>query len=649
MENFNCTTPQVEEEQRLYENLRNWDDEIINQKMEDLGIPNVKLSSKRKYILGMCDTLANIDTKKFFLRNSDFMEIVGISKTPFIETIKYFSKLGIIKRISGVRGTASQYKFYEKNLKKLPLEDQTLNGKNNQTLNDVSASVPSVSSEYSLVKRSGGKQSIEDQTPHTQSHTQSHLQEQYEEGLIMNKIDNNKMEELFNKFITSIDFNIIKELNEKLDKISTSIDNNTRVQSEVITKLIEIKTLQEENNKLQESLNKEVTVTTNGKETNHSSSTSIEDKILSHQLDVVSDNPIKDNAWKQEQQKKALQEARQEQSQKIDTKTTVQENNSNEGETNYVLKKLDNLKNGWIEKINTVTTEEQLFEYSDSSLHQFSDFAKIHVGFQRESDKTFKELQPLFEAKYNQFQSNKETTPKTENCEEKKETTTEPNTANSKNVEVPKTDTPNDKEKTQEEIDKEFENETSSMFLTDTKQTVSTKKSEEVKFPETKVIPLREGEEKRQLQELVDNQTLNVLLEGYCATDNKKYKEILTEIRKVITKGNYPKRVVQAYLREIESKGYYCNTQDAMKPLEDTKEEKETTAETTSTPKGDSLEKFKESLDNIEKNVEENGNQLPFGNNPKSNHQDVDESNCYQSEEEKMAMACSCSYFNTKT
>ena len=119
MENFNCTTPQVEEEQRLYENLRNWDDEIINQKMEDLGIPNVKLTSKRKYILGMIDTLADINTKKFFLRNSDFMEIAKISKTPFVETIKYFSKLGIIKRESGVRGKASQYKFNEKNLKKL--------------------------------------------------------------------------------------------------------------------------------------------------------------------------------------------------------------------------------------------------------------------------------------------------------------------------------------------------------------------------------------------------------------------------------------------------------------------------------------------------------------------------------------------------
>ena len=178
MENIqiNGAAPQVEEEQKLYENLRNWDDEIINQKMEDLGIRNVKLTSKRKYILGMIDTLADVNTKKFFLRNSDFMEIAKISKTPFVETIKYFSKLGIIKRESGVRGKASQYKFNEKNLKKLPMKNQTLIEKTDQTLNCVSDSVPSVSSEYSLGKGSGEKQSVENRPP--QSHTQPHSNSQ---------------------------------------------------------------------------------------------------------------------------------------------------------------------------------------------------------------------------------------------------------------------------------------------------------------------------------------------------------------------------------------------------------------------------------------------------------------------------------------
>ena len=422
---------------------------------------------------------------------------------------------------------------------------------------------------------------------------------------------------------------------------------------------IEIENLKEENNKLQERLNK-VTVTTNGKETSHSPSTSIEDKILSHSLDVVTKHPTKDKAWKQEQQKKALQEAKQEQSPKIDTKTTAVENNSKEGERNYALKKLENdLIKPFKEMIINTKNYEKLMKAQEEFVKSVNKFYTVHqdeitlsdikpftnelrIVFQQKEE----ELEPKVNTKIekqednskegetnsNRFQSNKETTPKTENCEEKKETTAEPSTANSKNIEVANLETSNNKETQEKQIDEE----------------VSTKKSEEVKFPETKVIPLREGEEKRQFQELVDNQTLNQMLESY--SEKRNFDEILTEIRKAITKGNYPKKIVNAYIEYAwHTYTFDCEVQDAMKPLEDTKEEKETTAETTSTPKGDSLEKFKESLDNIEKNAEENGNQLPFGNNPKSNHQDVDESNCYQSEEEKMAMACSCSYFNTKT
>ena len=423
------------------------------------------------------------------------------------------------------------------------------------------------------------------------------------------------------------------------------------------------------------------------------------DKILSHSLDVVTKHPTKDKAWKQE---KALQETtKQEQSPKVDTKTTVVENDSNNDEKNYVLKKLEceiikpfkssiiNAKNyeklmktqedicDVVENFYTVHKDvitisdikpfsnelRTVFQQKEEELQQKTNInepsSKSNGEVQVEEDNTnslqqnpskeeTKETTAVEnsskedEAKYNQFQSNKETTPKTENCEEKKETTAEPSTANSKNIEVSKTDTPNDKEKTQEELDKELDKTVSSMFLTDTNQAVSTKKSEEVKFPETKVIPLREGEEKRQFQELVDNTTINQMLESYSALDKVKYEEILTEIRKTVTKGNYPQRIVQAYLNAIEYKGYYCNIQNAMKPLEDTIE---VTVTATSTPKRDSIEEFiKDKVDNIEKNVKECGDELPFGNKPKSNHQDVEESNCYQSEVEKIAMAATCSY-----
>ena len=80
-----------------------------------------------------------------------------------------------------------------------------------------------------------------------------------------------------------------------------------------------------------------------------------------------------------------------------------------------------------------------------------------------------------------------------------------------------------------------------------------------------------------------------------------------------------------------------------MKPIEITNDDALTT--TTSTPKGDSFEEFiKDKVDNIKKNAEENGSELPFGKNPKSRYQEDDESNCYQSEEEKAAMSSSSSY-----
>ena len=728
---INVESPQVEEEQKLYENLRNWDDEIINQKMEDLGIPNVKLTSKRKYILGMIDTLADINTKKFFLRNSDFMEIAKISKTPFVETIKYFSKLGIIKRESGVRGKASQYKFNEKNLKKLPMKNQTLIEKTDQTLNGVSSSVPSVSSEYSLGKGSGEKQSFENRPPQSQTHSQLHQQlqlqqnsysdsqlhqqlqlqqnsysqlqehEQIQDGLVMNNIDNTLMEELLNK---------VNELYEKVDSIYNLINDDRRVQSEVNRKLVEgikklhisisssrnsnetVSSITTNNKEVQASVNKETTVTTKCKERDTSSSTI--DKIMSFQVRSLTE---------QEQQTRKLQEASK-QTSESNTKVTVVKNNSNDGERNYVLQKLDNLKNCWIEKIKTVTTEEQLYEYSKESLYQFSDFAKIHIEFQKESDETFKELQSFFKEKYNQFQFNNETTTKSntnepssngngivkseenntkdseqnnsneetveatdvetspkeeetdntrfqhnsetstdsENCKEKETATAEPNAVESNKVQVSETDTPNCEEKSQEELDKEFEKETSTMFLiNDSKKTVQDKKVEEVQFPKKEKIVLNE-EEQKQFQELVNNQAINGLLKDYSAADVDKYEVIKKELRKVITIGKYQESAVQAYLNELEDRCYFCNLEDVTVPLEITNYDTLTT--TASTPKECSIEEFKESLDNIENNVKECGDNLPFGNNPKSRYQEDDESNCYQSEEEKAAMSSSSSY-----
>lgn len=692
---------QEEQTREIFDELRGWNDDDFNEAFQELEIENCNISTEKKKLLVMLNMLDGVKQKGwFFATNQLLCELSGMKDRTLTRTKKYFKDLKIINFRRGCKEHSTDYKFNRKNIINLPkIKCGVLPNKSGDSPIVKSGIRNSISDSYQ-VQHATFFNTIENGVPYTDTYTEKYSnsnsetyskKEPYTDSNTdnnINKKDNNIMDNLINILIEN-NKELIENINRNNKELTTSIlslknGNETNLSIETYKKEIEekdnlIKTLQDEINKIQDEVStlvekKDIEIenlktrlnnsieyfkkisqyipnelrTTNGKETNHSSSTSIESKIISHSLDVVTKYPTKDKAWKQEQQEKALQEAKQEQSPKVDTKTTVQENNSKEGERNYVLKKLDNLKNGWIEKINTVTTEEQLYEYSNESLYQFSDFAKIHVEFQKESDETFKELQQLFEAKYNQFQSNKETTPKAENCEEKKETTAEPNTANSKNVEVSKTDTPNDKEKTQEEIDKEFEKETSSMFLTDTKQAVSTKKSEEVKFPETKVIPLREGEEKRQFQELVDNQTLNRLLKDY--SEKRNFDEIITEIRKAITKGNYPKKIVNAYIEYAwHTYTFDCEVQDAMKPLEDTKEEKETTAETNSTPKGDSLDEFlKDKVDNIKKNAEENGNELPFGKNPKSRYQDVDESNYYQSEEEKVAMSATCSYDETQ-
>ena len=704
---------QVEDEQKLYENLRNWDDEIINQKMEDLGIPNVKLTSKRKYILGMIDTLADINTKKFFLRNSDFMEIAKISKTPFVETIKYFSKLGIIKRESGVRGKASQYKFNEKNLKKLPLKNQTLIEKTDQTLNGVSCSVSSVSSEYGLGKGSGEKQSVENQPPHTQSqpHTQPHsnsqlqlqpnsysqLQEheQVQDDLVNNNIDNTLMEELLNK---------VNELYEKVDSIYNLINDDRRVQSEVNRKLLEgikklhssisssrnsketVSSITSNNKEVQASVNKEATVTTNCKEIDTSSSTSTLDKIMSFQVKSLEE---------QEQQTRKLQEASK-QTSEANTNTRVIDKYM-EGERQETIKKLEcEITKPFISSIVHANSYENLLKIKKDFKNEFnkcytthqdvlnkSDVDHLIDKFYEAYDKKEKELKQEHSSNSNgivqseenntkdseqkpsndetveatdvetspkedetdntRFQHKDKTSTDSENCQEKEDSTAEPSTVESNKVQVSETYTPNCEEKSQEELDKEFEKETSTMFLIDdSKKTIQDKKVEEVQFPKTEKIILN-NEEQKQFQELVNNQAINAVLNKYAVERN--FEEILTEIRKAVTRGKYQERVVKAYIDYTwNTYTFDCNVQDAMKPIEITNDDTTFTT-TVSTPKGDSFEEFiKDKVDNIRKNAEENGSKLPFGKNPKSRYQEDDESNCYQSEEEKAAMSSSSSY-----
>ena len=692
IENFstNCTAPQVEEEHKLYEHLRNWDDEIINQKMEDLGIPNVKLTQKRKYILGMIDSLADIDTKRFFLRNSDFMEIANISKAPFMEAIKYFSKLGIIKRESGVRGKASEYKFNEKNLKKLPLKNQTLIGKKNQTLNGVSPSVLGDSSEYGLGKGSGQKQLLKNQPPHTHTHIQSHLQlqeqlhqqlysqEQMKElGLILS--DNNaKLIESINTIVQAI-VNTKDETIEELKKISTSIDNITRVQSEHNTKLDKLFELIEDNNKSLNELQVKLqsssmdnngnsngvvqsTIDTNDKvdnthiesssvkseynsndinesssnsfgEVKDSSSSNFDDRIMSYQLGLASSNPIKDRAWKREQQKK------------LNTKTASKSNvgivqESNSSERSYTLNKLrkeivepfkwmisnindygklDKAENDFYNAVNKLYSNHSNV-IAKSEIEPFIDEVRTVIQ-QKEEELTPKTdtnetpskssvgiVQDSTKEVDKRFHTEEKTAPKAETSEEKEESTAEPSTAYCKTTEVPKADTLNSKEE-QEKLDEEVDDAASSIFLECNSEKTQTKKSEDVEFPKVEQIALRD-EEQKQLQELKDNEIIKPLLENFTNvrfTDKGAFEKILMEIRKAVTDGNYNKKVVQAFLDfSYATYMFDCNLEDAMKPIEGIKDD---TAETPSDEENRSVDDVMKSFPKTDKRLKEDDDQ----------------------------------------
>lgn len=536
--------------------------------------------------------------------------------------------------------------------------------------------------------------------------------EQYEDkeqdidkdGLVMN---NTRIEELLIKLIEKVD-NYYNSLNGKIDNISNSMNDDRRVQSEVNRKFLEgikklhssisssrnsketVSSITSNNKEVQASVNKEATVTTNCKERDTSSSTL--DKIMSFQVRSLTE---------QEQQTRKLQEASK-QTSESNTNVTVVENNSNNGERNYVFKKLDceiikpfnssivnaesycklmKIQEDFADVVkkyydihkDVITSSEMnsiidnvktLFQQKEEELQQAVNnnepSSKSNGIVQSEENNTKEseqkpsndetvevtdvETNPKEEETDNtRFQHDDKTSTDSESCQDKETATAEPNAVESKNVQVSKTDTPNSEEKSQEELDKEFDKQTSTMFLIDdSKKTVQAKQVEEVQFPKKEKIVLS-SEEQKQFQELVNNQTINGLLKDYSAADVDKYEVIKNELRKVITRCKYQEIVVQAYLNELEDRCYFCNLEDVTVPLESTKEDEVTT--TAPTPKEGSIEEFlKDKADNIKKNAEENGRELPFGKNPKSRYQEDDESNCYQSEEEKAAMSSSSSY-----
>ena len=767
MENtlINGEAPQVEEaSEKIFKTLRGWSESEYQEEMAFLGIDDSNISWERKKILVILYMLSGVKDKDgwFYIDNANLCEICGVNERTITRTKRDFERLGIIKIKRGCKGYPTRYKFFESKIGRLPKISKktpestlsTLSGRDfiPANVDEIRKSLmPSVlGSCVGLVdkvdsKTEGKKLVIEGGVQYKEREQDKEKKQYsekygdanvYEEGDAEQYLDQNGDIEQYGDEEQDIDIEqdidkdglvmnytriveLLTKLNEKIDNNYNSlngkidfISNDCRVLVEGIKKLHSsisssrnsketVSSIESNNKEVQASANKEATVTANCKERDTSSSTSTLDKIMSFQVRSVTE---------QEQQTRKLQEASK-QTSEANTKVTVVENNSNNGERNYVLKKLECeiIKPYKITFMNT-NSYDKLIEAKENFYKSVDNLCRVHQDVITSSDiKPFaNELRTLFQQKEDElqqkvnnnkpssksdgesqveenntkdseqkpskeetvettdaetspkeeetdntrFQHNDKTSTDSESCQEKETATAEPNAVESKNVQVSETDTPNCEEKSQEELDKEFDKQTSTMLLMDdSKKTVQAKQVEEVSFPKKEKIVLNE-EEQKQFQELVGNQTINGLLKDYSAEDGDKYEVIKKELRRVITRGKYQERPVQAYLNELEDRGYFCNLEDVTVPLESTNEDTVTTTEPT--PKEGSIEEFlKDKADNIKKNAEENGSKLPFGNNPKSRYQEneeetVEESNSDEPTDEEVAMAATSPYDETK-
>ena len=724
IENFetNCAAPQDgEEREKIFKTLRDWSENEYQEEMAFLGIDDSNMSWERKKILVILYMLSGVKDKEgwFYIDNANLSEICEVGERTITRVKRDFEMLGIIKIKRGYQGSPTRYKFFEKKLNKLPkISKKTpestlapLAGKNvtPATENEIYKSVidsllsscvqvPDKVDSKKIEKKNiveGGVQYKdkeqykkqyeyqEQELEQNEYKEQDKYKKQMEElGLILS--DNNaKLIESINTIVQAI-VNIKDETIEELKKISTSIDNNTRVQSEHNTKLDKLFELIEENNKSLNELQVKLqssSIDNNGKsngvvqstidtkdkvdntniessmvksesnsnvieesdsskdvkeyssksccDVQDSSSSNVDDRIMSYQLGLASSNPIKDRAWKREQQKK------------VDTKTASKSNvgivqESNSSERSYTLNKLrkeivepfkwmisnindygklDKAENDFYNAVNKLYSNHSNV-IAKSEIEPFIDEVRTVIQ-QKEEELTPKTdtnetpskssvgiVQDSTKYVDKRFHTEEKTAPKAETSEEKEEATAEPSTADGKTTEVPKSDTLHSKEE-QEKLDDEVDDAASSIFLECNSEKTPTKKSEDVEFPKVEQIALRD-EEQKQLQELKDNEIIKPLLENFTNVrfiDNGAFDKIIMEIRKAVTDGSYNKKVVQAFLDfSYATYMFDCNLEDAMKPIEGIKDD---TAETPSDEENRSVDDVMKSFPKTDKRFNE--------------------------------------------
>lgn len=647
MENFaaNCTAPQDGE--KIFKTLRDWSESEYQEEMAFLGIDDSNMSWERKKILVILYMLSGVKDKEgwFYIDNANLSEICKVGERTITRVKRDFERLGIIKIKRGYQGSPTRYKFFEKKLNKLPkISKKTpestlaaLAGKNvipankNKVYksvidsllsgyNEVPAKVDSKKFEKEIILEGGvqykEKEQYKDKEEYkdkNQDIEQYKDKEGYEEGLMIGKIDNNIIKEL------------VEVLFDKLDKISNSIDNNTRVQSEANTKVIEsintmvqamvntkdetieelkkistsIENTSKSNGKVQEEVNTKVVEELQGKI----------DKLQEDYTKVVEErNYFKKRFNDSEEFFKKVKayipseflgnsKNRKESSSK--SNGIVQSSSIDSSSDSNLQRILANQmaeatahptssKRNEETKATTTSKQEQCHfpTLRENQLNKLKSFMETFK--ERISKATDKETLEAIEADFqedgiNFFNLNKEIT--TEDVTPYSEEISKAFQAKEKEL-APKVDTKTATKATVQEASKQEVTVTPKVDIKKLQEETARKLEEfqsskpstpkEVEIPKVEQIVLRD-EEQKQLQELKDNEIIKPLLENFTNvrfTDQGAFDKIVMEVRKAVTSGNYNQKVVQAFLDfSYTTYTFDCNLKDVLKPIEASKQE----------------------------------------------------------------------------
>lgn len=644
MENFaaNCAAPQDgEEKEKIFKTLRDWSESEYQEEMAFLGIDDSNMSWERKKILVILYMLSGVKDKEgwFYIDNANLSEICKVGERTITRVKRDFERLGIIKIKRGYQGSPTRYKFFEKKLNKLPkISKKTpestlaaLAGKNvipankNKVYksvigsllsgyNEVPAKVDSKKIEKKIILEGGVQYKEKEQyKDKNQDIEQYKDKEGYEEGLMIGKIDNNIIKEL------------VEVLFDKLDKISNSIDNNTRVNSEDNTKVNEsintmVQAMVNTKDETIEELKKISTSIENTSKSNGEIQPSIDSKVV-EELQGKIDKLQEENQGLIEERnyfKKRFNDSeeffkkvkayipseflgnsknRKESSSKSND---IVQSSSIDSSSDSNLQRI--LANQMAEATahptsskrneetkTTVTSKQEQCHFPTLRENQLNKLKSFMETFkERISKATDKETLEAIEADFqedgiNFFNLNKEIT--TDDVAPYSEEISKAFQAKEKEL-APKVDTKTATKATVQEPSKQEVTVTPKVDIKKLQEETARKLEEfqsskpstpkEVEIPKVEQIALRE-EEQKQLQELKDNEIIKPLLENFTNvrfTDQGAFDKILMEVRKAVTSGNYNQKVVQAFLDfSYTTYTFDCNLKDVLKPIEASKQE----------------------------------------------------------------------------